>query len=278
MMINIPKNKYLCKFTTLNKNIINSIYENNLWHARVDTLNDPFEFYFNFGKELPNSTNDLCKLMKDSHYWVKPHLVTHEREAAIQLLALSKENDLRSRIINKLIEHEKLLKKKMQTLCVCSLSEAYDEPLMWSHYSNGMRGICLMFDKELLKEGMLEFEKVEYKSVPPTVDFFKHYIEHKNGEKMALGKFLLTKHTGWTYEKEFRSVSFKVNENTNQLGFIKKLKASSLKAIIMGSKISQVDKSLLITLSEKFHFKLYIARVNTQDYKVDITELKQKTR
>ena len=277
-MINIPKNKHLCKFTTLNKDTINSIYENNLWHASVDTLNDPFEFYFSFRKKLPKSTNDLCKLMNDSNYWVKPHLVNYEREAAIELLALSKEKELRSGIINKLIEHEELLKKKMQTLCVCSLSEAYDEPLMWSHYSDGMRGVCLIFDKEMLKKGMLEFEKVEYKSAPPTVDFFKQYIDYKNSDKMDLGKFLLTKHTGWAYEKEFRSVSFKVNENINQRGFIKKLKNSSLKAIIMGSKVSQVDKSLLITLSEKFQFKLYIAKANAQYYRVDITEFKQKTR
>lgn len=273
-MLNIPKDKYLCKFVTLNKNIINSIYENNLWHARVDTLNDPFEFYFNFIKELPSSTNDLCKLMNDSNYWVKPHLIVHEREAAIQLLALSKENELRSGIINKLLEHEELLKTKMQTLCVCSLSEAYDEPLMWSHYSDGMRGVCLMFDKEKLKESSLEFEKVEYGSAPPKVDFFKQYIKHKNREKMELGKFLLSKHTGWTYEKEFRSVSFKVNKNIDQLGFLKKLKKNSLKAIIMGSKISQLDKSLLITLAEKFHFKLYIAKANNQNYRIDIKEFK----
>ncbi|TWX71807.1 DUF2971 domain-containing protein [Colwellia demingiae] len=273
-MLNIPKDKYLCKFATLNKNIINSIYENNLWHARVDTLNDPFEFYFNFIKELPNSTDDLCKLMNDSNYWVKPHLIVQEREAAIQLLALSKENELRSGIINKLIEHEKLLKRQMQTLCVCSLSEAYDEPLMWSHYSDGMRGVCLMFDKDELKRSSLEFEKVEYGNTPPKIDFFDRYIKHKNNEEMELGKFLLTKHTGWTYEKEFRSVSFKVNDNIDQLGFLKKLKKNSLKAIIMGSKISQVDKTLLITLSEKFGFELYIAKANTEDYSVDIKEFK----
>ncbi|WP_170235748.1 DUF2971 domain-containing protein [Colwellia demingiae] len=212
--------------------------------------------------------------MNDSNYWVKPHLIVQEREAAIQLLALSKENELRSGIINKLIEHEKLLKRQMQTLCVCSLSEAYDEPLMWSHYSDGMRGVCLMFDKDELKRSSLEFEKVEYGNTPPKIDFFDRYIKHKNNEEMELGKFLLTKHTGWTYEKEFRSVSFKVNDNIDQLGFLKKLKKNSLKAIIMGSKISQVDKTLLITLSEKFGFELYIAKANTEDYSVDIKEFK----
>ncbi|PKH87869.1 DUF2971 domain-containing protein [Colwellia sp. Bg11-28] len=273
-MLNVPKDGYLCKFTTLNKNIINSIYENNLWHARVDTLNDPFEFYFNFIKELPNSTGDLCKLMDESNYWVKPHLIVQEKEAALQLLASSRESEVRHSIINKLIEHEKLLKIQMQTLCVCSLSEAYDEPLMWSHYGDGMRGICLMFDKEKLKGSSLEFEKVEYENTPPKLDFFKQYKKYKNNEEMDLGKFLLTKHTGWTYEKEFRSVSFKVNENINQLGFLKKLNKNSLKAIIMGSKISQVDKSLLITLSEKFGFELYIAQANTENYSVDIKEFK----
>ena len=46
----------------------------------------------------------------------------------------------------------------------------------------------------------------------------------------------------------------------------------------MGSKISQVDKSLLITLSEKFNFELYTAQANTENYRINIQEFKQKTR
>jgi hypothetical protein len=216
--------------------------------------------------------------MNDSNYWVKPQLIAQEREAAIQLLASSKENELRSGIINKLIDHEILLKKKMQTLSVCSLSEAYDEPLMWSRYSDGMRGVCLMFDKEQLIKSSLEFEKVAYKNIPPEVDFFDQYKKYKNNEEMDLGKFLLTKHTGWAYEKEFRSVSFNTKQSSAKLGFSMQLKNNSLKGIVMGSKISQVDKSLLKTLSEEFGFELYTATANNENYSVDIKELKQKTR
>ncbi|NQZ83505.1 MAG: DUF2971 domain-containing protein [Colwellia sp.] len=277
-MLKLVNENYLCKFTTLNKNIIGAIYENNLWHARVDTLNDPFEFYFNFIKKLPSSTKELCKLMNDSNYWVKPEFKEQEKEGAIQLLASGEENELRLRIINKLTEHESLLKNEIKNLCACSLSEAFDEPLMWSHYGDGMKGICLMFDKQSIEKSSLEFDKVKYQDTPPNMDFFDQYKKYKNKQKMNLGEFLITKHTGWSYEKEFRSVSFNINEKKPELGVLRALKENSLKAIIMGSKISQVDKSLLNTLSEKFDFKLLIATANAEKYCIDITELKQKTR
>jgi|GEM_PF-6553430 len=275
-MLNIEKGRYLCKFTTLNKNIINSIYENNLWHARVDTLNDPFELYFNFIKVLPNSTEGLCTLMEDSNYWVEPHLIVQEREAAIGLLTSSRENELRSRVMNRIIKHEILLKKRIRTLSICSLSEAYDEPLMWSHYSDGMRGICLMFDKEKLIQSSLEFKVVTYEKTPPEFDFFDQEKKYRNNEEMDFVELFTTKHTGWGYEKEFRSISFKTNENSSKLGVSMQLKSNSLKGIIMGSNISQVDKSLLKTLSEEFGFDLYIATANNENYSVDIKGINKK--
>lgn len=171
-MLNFDSKNSLCKFTTLNKNIINTLFENKIWHARVDTLNDPFEFYFNFIKELPKSTNALSKLMEDSNYWVKNELKEKERQGAIQLLLASDEDGLRSRILTKVTDHEIKLKTSMMSLNVCSLSKAFDEPLMWSHYGDGMRGICLIYDKEKLKNSSLEFDIVQYEKKPPDMNFF----------------------------------------------------------------------------------------------------------
>jgi len=136
--------------------------------------------------------------------------------------------------------------------------------------------VCLMFDKEKRIQNSLEFEKVAYKNIPPEVDFFDQYKKSKNNEDMDLGKFLLTKHTGWAYEKEFRSVSFKIDKNSSKLGFSIQLKNNSLKGIVMGSKVSQVDKSLLVTLSEEFGFELYIATANNENYNIDIKGINKK--
>jgi hypothetical protein len=272
-MLTLNKEKYLCKFTTLNKNIITSLYENTLWHSRVDKLNDPFEFYFSFNKNLPKSRQELCKLMHDSNYWVKDKLVNKERDAAIELLSTSRESDLRDGIVQKLTEHENALKNRMQKICVCSLSKSFDEPLMWSHYSEGMRGICLLFDSQCLQESGLVFERVLYNKVPPKVDFFDEYIKYKNQNKIELGNFFLTKHTGWEYEKEYRSVCFNPNESSPEIGTPKTIPKGSLKGIILGSRVSNVDKSILLTLSKELNFKLFIAYANNEKYKVDIKEI-----
>jgi hypothetical protein len=219
-MLNFTSKNSLCKFTTLNKNIINALFENKLWHARVDTLNDPFECYFNFIKELPKSTSSLTKLMEDSNYWVKNAFKEEERQGAIQLLLASKEDELRSIILTKVTDHEVKLKTSMMSLNVCSLSCAYDEPLMWSHYGDGMRGICLIYYMEKLKSSSLEFECIQYKRIPPNINFFDAYQDYK---EMDLGSFLLTKHTGWEYEKEYRSIKFPISTTSKELGALSTL-------------------------------------------------------
>lgn len=275
-MLNFTSKNTLCKFTTLNKNIINSLFENKLWHARVDTLNDPFEFYFNFIKELPSSTSALSKLMEGSNYWATAELKEQEKKGAIQLLSASEENELRSRILKVAKDFEIILETSMRTLNVCSLSNAYDEPLMWSHYGDGMRGICLIYDKEKLKNSSLEFESIQYEEKPPEVNFFDIY---RNYKETNLGEFLLTKHTGWRYEKEYRSIMRPISTSSKELGILRTLEENTLKAIIIGAKASNVDIALIETLSHTLGFEIYTAKANSQQYKVDISKFhKQKTR
>lgn len=268
-MLNFTSENSLCKFTTLNKNIINALFDNKIWHARADTLNDPFECYFNFIKELPKSTDALSKLMEDSNYWVKNEFKEKERQGAIKLLLASDEDELRSRILTKVSDHEVKLKTSMMSLNVCSLSNAYDEPLMWSHYSDGMRGICLIYDRDKLKNSSLEFDIVQYEKKPPDLDFFDAYQNYK---EMDLGRLILTKHTGWKYEKEYRSIMFPISTDSKELGALCTLEESTLKAIIIGSKASKVDIALIATLSDKLGFEIYTANANSQQYKVDISK------
>lgn len=45
----------------------------------------------------------------------------------------------------------------------------YSDPVMWAHYANNHRGMCLVFDPSVLPEDALK--KVEYTNVRPTVSF-----------------------------------------------------------------------------------------------------------
>jgi len=267
-MLEVLKNECLFKYTEVNKNSLDSILNETLWHARVDTLNDPFEFFFKFIKQLPLDKNEFVKLMNESNYWVKPKDKEQERNAAIQLFLSDNENKIRKHIIKKASNAESDLFQSMQTLCVCSVSKAIDDPLMWSHYSNGMRGICIAYDNCSLNNADLNFESVSYKSSPPEIDFFQWYKNQKK-DFAPMGKFLLTKQKNWKYEKELRSIKYSKQENSK--GFLVPLKNNSIKAIIYGSRIKTNEVDLLKQACDQKNISLLKASADRENYKVVIS-------
>ncbi len=97
-----------------------------------------------------------------------------------------------------------IMSKSTGVLC---FSKDWSNPLLWSHYADQHKGICLGFD---ISEESLE--KIEYRNCPIPYDEIKvifdgdMYKENPNNEKqeIAMKKILLTKYEGWRYEDEVR--------------------------------------------------------------------------
>lgn len=80
-----------------------------------------------------------------------------------------------------------------------SLTESFDNILMWSHYANDHKGMVLEFD---LAEDFDTFKyalKIEYSEEYPTYNF----LDKNENEFSGL---LLRKAKGWEYEKEWRII------------------------------------------------------------------------
>ena len=79
-----------------------------------------------------------------------------------------------------------------QRFGILCFSKGWSNPVLWSHYADGHRGICLGFD--VPAEGLLR--PIRYVSertplpMPPTPE--------------AMDELLFTKHTDWSYEEEWR--------------------------------------------------------------------------
>lgn len=267
-MLEALKNECLFKYTDVNKNALDTILNNTLWHANVDTLNDPFEFFFKFIKQLPLDSNKFVQLMEESNYWVKPEYIKQERDAAIQLILSGNEILIRKHILKKASNAESDLFQLMQTLCVCSVSRKVDDPLMWSHYSNGMRGICIAYDNKLLNNAALNFESVRYEPSPPEINFFEWYKTERK-DFTPMGKFLLTKQTNWKYEVEWRSIEFSKQQNSK--GFLAPLKNNTIKAIIYGSKIKNLELEQLKIVCKQKSIPLLKATADRENYRIVIS-------
>lgn len=94
-------------------------------------------------------------------------------------------------------------REKIASFGVHCFSEIWDSILMWSHYSDKHRGICLGYDDT-------KFTK-DYPGVLNKVRYSTHYPDVQLGEvaqdiNKMLEKYLLTKHVDWRYEREWRLI------------------------------------------------------------------------
>lgn len=76
---------------------------------------------------------------------------------------------------------------------ICSLSISYKSHLMWAHYANQFKGVCIEID---LPDG--ETQPIDYSSANRIMDL-KGESHYSIAEKI-----LTTKHAEWQYEKERR--------------------------------------------------------------------------
>jgi hypothetical protein len=89
--------------------------------------------------------------------------------------------------------------KNVNQIGIHSLTEKFDNILMWSHYANNHKGMVLEFD---IAEDFETFKyalKIEYSEEYPTYNF----LDKNENEFKGL---LLRKAKGWEYEKEWRIV------------------------------------------------------------------------
>lgn len=129
-----------------------------------------------------------------------------------------------------------VIKEHINANGICCFSKLYDSILMWSHYADYHKGICLKFDVTKDPSFFLTLLPVTYSQLLP------HYNNHFcNGEEPVL-QILQTKFADWSYEQEIRIVKEKNeilgNKNsTNPRIF--KFKNEALIEIIFGTNTSE---------------------------------------
>ncbi|MFK0665721.1 DUF2971 domain-containing protein [Aeromonas salmonicida] len=108
---------------------------------------------------------------------------------------------------------------KLMKMCgIVSLSETQHNLLMWAHYADQHRGMCIGYDSELLKNRKFDrtYKKLPIISEPKKIDYdtkkndFQNYAFDKSNcdqmLKSILVKQLTTKGDDWIYEKEHRLI------------------------------------------------------------------------
>lgn len=137
-----------------------------------------------------------------------------------------------------------------------------DDILMWSHYTDGHKGLCLEFDptKEITLFG--QALKVRYSYDYPSVNIINI------GEPEEFRKALLTKSKHWEYEQEWRIVKPKDEGGQG----IHRFQPELLTGVILGALISPEDKDKVLNWVKNYptNITLYQAKISRTKYQLDI--------
>lgn len=187
---------------------IRSVARNQIYAARLDTLNDLFEARV----EIDGESFRVARLLSSLSFG------TYGKKAA----------RAESTFIQALTEFASNTKK----FGVYSLGTSATDELLWAHYADSHRGFCLEFELDELLTYTLENQatfRVQYQNEVPVVslsDFSN--LDNPNGP--LLKKFIGTKSKRWEYEAEVRVV-------TGEFGFFE-YDFRALKAIYFGARSS----------------------------------------
>ncbi|MDK2826595.1 MAG: hypothetical protein PWQ44_1775 [Methanolobus sp.] len=163
---------------------------------------------------------------------------------------------------------------------VYCFTQEKDNILMWSHYANNHKGICLSFrfypgdDFNFFKldSRMHPLYPVNYQNdLPKQVNFLINY------EPRDLLSFLFTKHTNWKYENEHRLII--PTSDFNKGIYIKNFDKKDLEGIIFGLRtpIKHMEKINKIIhkhyLRHGFKVNFYRAKAIPRKYELSIEKI-----
>jgi hypothetical protein len=96
-----------------------------------------------------------------------------------------------------------LLRQQSEALGVLSLSERWDHVLLWSHYADSHRGVCLRFLATNNTPFFSEANPVHYSETRPVLNYFRQSIDEQ------VQTALMTKASFWAYESEWRAFNYR---------------------------------------------------------------------
>ena len=146
---------------------------------------------------------------------------------------------------------------------VACFTESKNNMLMWAHYADNGKGICLEFDTEY--EPFTLMRKVNYVDSIPEINSLSALIEDDFDQFIDL---YCTKSSHWEYEKEWRSLH---DSAGTQLAY----ESNALKAVYFGP---EVDNSVLNIVCLILHgqnpdVKLHTSKTRDDKFSIEFSKI-----
>ena len=175
---------------------------------------------------------------------------------------VNNENDLHAR--------EELRSQVLAQEGLLCMSKTYQEPLLWGHYADNHRGMCLIFS--VLESG--DWWDVEYVPKRPKVrDFGIHSFRDLSKEQIHT--IARTKFKNWSYEQEMRRLIFLDEYDfADDIHFQRFDYQMRLKGALFGARCGISDRQLQALLAHDESLKYAFVMPREGSYRVGVSKHK----
>lgn len=230
MVIDKKLPQFVYRMRPVNRFLFDNLINSQIWFSNPQDFNDPFDCDINM--RIQNSTQDQMQRYFDNHL---KNLFQNSELENINIQSITRQDF--ETFINK------VAKRVTQRKGLACFMSNCDNLLMWAHYADSHKGVCLKFD--ILEDTNIfsPAKKVEYSKYYPEYD----YLTNKND---FVNQMFFTKSEEWTYEGEVRVLK---NKKGNY-----DFNPNALKEIIFGCKITDSDKITLKKVVKTYYPKCQI--------------------
>lgn len=240
----LPRSRILFKYRKFDKSCLELLLNRELWFASPAMLNDPFE--------AESSMHEVLDAV-----WARYPISTEERKA-----------------------YEENLRRIISSAGICAFSKARKNQLMWSHYADEHKGVCIGFKEQKIRpEGSSIFpidvtyqDKYPFEKIIERFNYFENF-PGENSLETVTGDILLsilgTKYTSWKYERERRLVFYQ--------SVAHRFEPEAVNSITFGLRMAERDRQTLRNLLsgvEWNHVKWFQSIKSATKYSLEFERLK----
>lgn len=160
------------------------------------------------------------------------------------------------------------LKERLASAGILSLSELEDNILMWSHYAQQHKGICIEFKRT--SSNILGMpgntSPVRYSIKAPTIDARSYRTADPEGKNEIELSLVLTKAADWTYEREWRVIKHSRANSVQPLG-------CKIESITLGLRSEEATQEHVLSLAKREGFKVKKASLKPNEFGLKIDQI-----
>ncbi len=233
----MPESQSLFKYTKICETTLENLSNNQLYFSSPRDFNDPYEFIFQL------SIEDCC-------YEEFLELIYEGRQKEFSNIGMNKEEILE-------YTRKYYFGSLWEELGVHCLTKNANNDLMWAHYGDCHRGICIEYDQ--LSDAFSKFQPVEYidKIHRVVVSNAMHFEMNVETE---FEKVLLRKSRWWSSEREYRYVL--------PVGTKLKYSDECIKSITFGFFSGEADRKKVIEATSHLNIQYYEVTRSIREYDI----------